>query len=68
MLVGASITYLFTPETSDIHGRSRKLEDLAKGKSHRKKMEQEERDAGTRDARELHETMLDIDVPQYDTL
>ena len=45
MLVGALVTKYLTPETCDIRGRGRKLEDLAKGKSHRKKMEQEERDA-----------------------
>ncbi|CAD6593105.1 MAG: hypothetical protein ASARMPREDX12_006839, partial [Alectoria sarmentosa] len=45
MLVGAALSRYLTPETSDIHGRSRKLEDLAKGKSHRRDMEREERDA-----------------------
>ena len=44
MLVGAIISYSITPETCDINGKSRKLEDLAKGKSHRKRMEQEERE------------------------
>ena len=45
MLVGAVISYYITPETCDLSGKSRKLEDLAKGKSHRKRMEQEERDS-----------------------
>ena len=44
MLVGALISYYLTPETCDIWGNSRKLEDLAKGKHHRKRMEQEERE------------------------
>lgn len=43
MLVGAAISRYLTPETSDANGRGRKLEDLAKGKAHRKEMEQEER-------------------------
>ena len=45
MLVGAALTRYLTPETCDIHGKSRKLEDLAKGKSYRREMEREERDA-----------------------
>ena len=45
MLVGAALSHYLTPETSDIHGKSRKLEDLAMGKSHRKEMERAERDA-----------------------
>lgn len=45
MLVGAALTRYLTPETCDIHGKSRKLEDLAKGKLHRREMEREERDA-----------------------
>ena len=45
MLVGAALTRYLTPETCDIHGKSRKLEDLAKGKRHRREMEREERDA-----------------------
>ena len=44
MLVGAALSQYLTPETSDVHGKSRKLEDLAKGKSYRREMEQEERD------------------------
>ena len=44
MLVGAVISYYITPETCDISGKSRKLEDLAKGKLHRQRIEQEERD------------------------
>lgn len=44
MLVGAAISYYITPETCDIRGNSRKLEDLAKGKAHRKLMEKEERE------------------------
>lgn len=45
MLVGAALSQYLTPETCDIHGKSRSLEDLAKGKSHRKDMERQERDA-----------------------
>lgn len=45
MLVGAALSRYLTPETSDIDGKSRKLEDLAKGKLHRREMEREERDA-----------------------
>lgn len=45
MLVGAALSRYLTPETCDIHGKSRKLEDLAKGKSHRREMERQERDA-----------------------
>ena len=45
MLVGAALSQYLTPETCDIHGKSRTLEDLAKGKSHRKEMERQERDA-----------------------
>ena len=45
MLVGAVLSQYLTPETCDIHGKSRKLEDLAQGKSHRKDMEREEREA-----------------------
>lgn len=44
MLVGATLSQYLTPETSDIHGESRKLEDLAQGKSHRRDMEREERE------------------------
>jgi len=42
MLVGAALSKYLTPETSDANGRSRKLEDLAKGKAHRKEMERED--------------------------
>lgn len=42
MLVGAALSRYMTPETSDANGRGRKLEDLAKGKAHRKEMEREE--------------------------
>ena len=45
MFLGAAISYYITPETCDIRGHSRKLEDLAKGKVHRKEMEREEREA-----------------------
>ena len=45
MLVGAALSRYLTPETSDMHGNSRSLEDLAQGKSHRREMEREERDA-----------------------
>ena len=45
MLVGALISYYITPETCDIWGNSRALEDLAKGKSYRKQLEQKERDS-----------------------
>ena len=44
MLVGAALSQYLTPETSDRHGQSRKLEDLARGKWHRRDMEWEERD------------------------
>ena len=45
MLVGAALSRYVTPETSDMYGKSRKLEDLAKGKPHRREMEREEREA-----------------------
>lgn len=45
MLVGAALSYYMTPETCDMGGKSRKLEDLAKGKAHRKLLEQEERES-----------------------
>lgn len=45
MLVGAALTRYMTPETTDIHNRSRKLEDLAKGKTYRKDLEMGEREA-----------------------
>ena len=45
MLVGAALSRYMTPETSDVHGKSRKLEDLAKGKSHRRDMDRAERSA-----------------------
>jgi len=38
MLVGAALSRYLTPETSDANGRSLALEDLAKGKAHRKEM------------------------------
>ena len=44
MLVGAALTRYLTPETCDIHGKSRKLEDLARGKLYRREIEREERD------------------------
>lgn len=44
MLVGAALSQYLTPETCDIHGKSRTLEELAQGKSHRRKLEREERD------------------------
>lgn len=44
MLVGAALSQYLTPETCDTHGRSRKLEDLSKGKWYRRDMEREERD------------------------
>ena len=44
MLVGAALSQYLVPETSDIHGKSRKLEDLAEGKLHRREMERLERD------------------------
>ena len=45
MLAGAALSQYLTPETCDIHGKSRKLEDLAGGKAQRRNMEREERDA-----------------------
>ena len=45
MLAGAALSQYMTPETCDIHGKSRRLEDLAKGKVQRKNMLREERDA-----------------------
>ena len=45
MLVGAALSQYLTPETSDTHGKSRKLEDLAHGKSYRRDMERKERDS-----------------------
>lgn len=45
MLVGAALSQYLTPETCDIHGKSRKLEDLAQGKLRRRDMEREERDS-----------------------
>ena len=44
MLVGALLTWYLTPETCDINGKGRKLEDLAKGKRFRKQEERRERD------------------------
>ena len=44
MLVGAALSQYLTPETSDIHGKSRTLGDLAEGKSRRKALERAERD------------------------
>lgn len=44
MLAGAALSQYMTPETCDIHGKSRKLEDLAEGKVSRRNMEREERD------------------------
>lgn len=44
MLAGAALSQYLTPETCDIHGMSRKLEDLAKGKAERRNMERQERD------------------------
>ena len=43
MAVGALITKFWTPETCDASGRNRKLEDLAKGKAHRRRMDEAER-------------------------
>ena len=43
MLAGAAVSKYLTPETSDIHGKSRRLEDLGKGKAFRKEMEVTER-------------------------
>ena len=45
MFTGAALSQYMTPETCDIHGKSRKLEDLAKGKVERRKLEREEQDA-----------------------
>ena len=45
MLAGAALSQYMTPETCDIHGKSRKLEDLAGGKIQRRTMEREEKDA-----------------------
>ena len=45
MLAGAWLSNSLTPETCDINGKSRKLEELAKGKGNRKLMEREEREA-----------------------
>lgn len=45
MLVGAALSQYLTPETSDIHGKSRSLQDLAQGKLHRKDMERQEQDS-----------------------
>ena len=45
MLAGAALSQYMTPETCDIYGKSRKLEDLAGGKVQRKKMEREEQEA-----------------------
>lgn len=44
MLVGALLTRYMTPDTCDIDGKGRKLEDLAKGKRFRKEEERRERD------------------------
>ena len=45
MLVGAALSQYLTPETSDIHGKSRSLQDLAQGKLYRRNMERQERDS-----------------------
>ena len=44
MLLGAALSQYLTPETCDLHGKSRTLEDLALGKERRREMEREERD------------------------
>ena len=43
MLVGATLSKYVTPETCDYRGRSRRLEDLGKGKAYRKQLERNER-------------------------
>ena len=43
MLLGAALSRYVTPETCDNRGRSRRLEELGKGKAYRKELEQNER-------------------------
>jgi hypothetical protein len=43
MLLGGIATKYFTPETSDIWGRSRSLPDLSLGKAHRKRLIEKEK-------------------------
>ena len=45
MLAGAWLSISLAPETRDLNGKSRKLEELAKGKNNRKMLEREEREA-----------------------
>lgn len=43
MLVGAAVSRFLTPETCNANGKSRRLEDLAKGKAFRRDMDHTER-------------------------
>lgn len=43
MVLGAILTKVWVPNPCDIDGNSRSLEELAKGKRARKRMEEEER-------------------------
>ena len=45
MLAGAALSHYVIPETSDIHGKARRLEDLAKGKVGPREMERREKEA-----------------------
>jgi len=51
MIAGAIVTKYLTPETCDINGKSRTLEELSFGKSHRKEMERVEREAQSHERR-----------------
>ena len=42
MLAGAAMSRYMTPETCDSRGRSRRLDDLGKGKAWRQEMERDE--------------------------
>ena len=43
MVIGAVITKYMTPETCDIYGKSRTLEELSHGKAYREKLTLEEK-------------------------
>ncbi len=47
MIAGAVITHYLVPQTCDNRGRSRSLEDLARGKAYRLELERQEKDAET---------------------
>jgi hypothetical protein len=44
MIAGAVLTHYLVPQTCDIRGCSRSLEDLARGKAYRRGLEKKERE------------------------